>query len=572
MTDGLTEGLAQAHGVRPAGRTVALWAIGLIAGFAITSTAFAGLRRTAEPADRLAGHSVPATAALLEAAKAATDGQAAFIEAMEATDATERAAAITRAELAGRVQEASWTRYLAHAGTSPAELALQGSYQTASARSRELAAGLLTMAPDDPRHAEQLRDERRESSAQVLALTELVSGIHAPSVDADVEEIDAGLDGTAQAILLVGAGGALVFCVAGAVLLRGARRDQRLFQREARALRLANEEAELEGSVQRGLELTSNEPDAYEIVAQALEMAAPSVSAELLVADSSRAHFQRAVATAAGQDTGCPVGHPGDCPAARSAQTREFSDSTQIDTCRHLRGREVPVWATCIPVSISGLATGVIHVEGPLPRRTPDRLLPRLELVARKTGERLSALRVLARTTREAQVDPLTGLDNRRTLEQRARELRVVDGPYVVAFADLDHFKSINDSHGHDTGDRALRLFARALRDSLRPGDLVSRYGGEEFVAVLPDCSLPDARRVAERVRTRLAAALDGGTVPPFTVTIGLAPASPGQSLEVTIAEADATMLEAKAAGRDRVLVAGESPPPPGRGAVSLAG
>jgi diguanylate cyclase len=191
--------------------------------------------------------------------------------------------------------------------------------------------------------------------------------------------------------------------------------------------------------------------------------------------------------------------------------------------------------------------------------------------VSRKAGERIGAIRVLARTEVQAHVDPLTGLPNRRTLEEQVHALP--EDEYVVAFADLDHFKAINDGHGHETGDRALRLFARVLRDGVRPRDLIARFGGEEFVAVLPDCSLDDARVVAERIRAELATALANGAIPPFTVTIGLADAVPGESLASMIARADAAMLSAKTQGRDRVVAHGDpTRPGPDLAAVPSAG
>jgi diguanylate cyclase (GGDEF)-like protein len=157
----------------------------------------------------------------------------------------------------------------------------------------------------------------------------------------------------------------------------------------------------------------------------------------------------------------------------------------------------------------------------------------------------------------QAKTDPLTGLLNRRSLEASARDLAENDGSYVVAYADLDHFKVLNDVHGHDAGDRALRLFARVLRDSVRPSDIPARYGGEEFVVVLPDCGAADAMLVMERVRNALAAAVADGAAPDFTVSVGVAESSVSKTFSETVEAADAALLHAKATGRDRVAVAG---------------
>ena len=126
----------------------------------------------------------------------------------------------------------------------------------------------------------------------------------------------------------------------------------------------------------------------------------------------------------------------------------------------------------------------------------------------------------------------------------------------VVAMGDLDTFKAVNDTYGHDAGDRALRLFAQTLRSCLRPEDLACRYGGEEFVVVLPRCSLSDATCVLERVQEQLVLNLSQGEVPPFTVSFGVAETGADDSLEGLLRAADAALLRAKATGRNRVVVA----------------
>ena len=146
---------------------------------------------------------------------------------------------------------------------------------------------------------------------------------------------------------------------------------------------------------------------------------------------------------------------------------------------------------------------------------------------------------------------------NRSSLEVEVRALADQDLPYIVAYGDLDHFKQLNDVYGHDAGDRALRLFARVLRDSLRPNDIPARYGGEEFVVVIPDCSVPETVSVINRLREKLAAAQHGGTVPPFTVSFGVASGRLGTPFDDTVELADGALLEAKSQGRDRVVVAG---------------
>jgi diguanylate cyclase (GGDEF)-like protein len=128
---------------------------------------------------------------------------------------------------------------------------------------------------------------------------------------------------------------------------------------------------------------------------------------------------------------------------------------------------------------------------------------------------------------------------------------------FTVAMADLDHFKDLNDTYGHETGDRALRLFAETLRRSLRDRNLICRHGGEEFALVLPECTTTDARAALEKVRVELVDALRAAGLPTYTASFGLVEANDGEDLEPAVRRADAALFEAKHTGRDRVVVHG---------------
>ncbi|MFN7149115.1 MAG: GGDEF domain-containing protein [Microthrixaceae bacterium] len=126
--------------------------------------------------------------------------------------------------------------------------------------------------------------------------------------------------------------------------------------------------------------------------------------------------------------------------------------------------------------------------------------------------------------------------------------------PYSLAFCDLDHFKELNDLHGHDAGDRALRSFARTLTESLRPQDVICRWGGEEFVIVLPDCDAAAAVEAMERVRTNLLLTSMSAHTVSFTASFGVATSADGATFDDVVALADLALREAKGTGRDRVI------------------
>ena len=177
----------------------------------------------------------------------------------------------------------------------------------------------------------------------------------------------------------------------------------------------------------------------------------------------------------------------------------------------------------------------------------------------RKQRQELAA--ALEENRELASRDPLTGLLNRRHmlellhLEQR-RCLRGVR-TMLLAQMDIDHFKAINDTYGHGTGDLALQAFADHVRENIRSSDVFSRWGGEEFVLLLSDTHAEGAMQTLQRVRLAVQNAVIAGAPAALkmTVSIGLAEHIPGESIEVTLDRADKALYCAKRAGRNQVVL-----------------
>jgi diguanylate cyclase (GGDEF)-like protein len=165
----------------------------------------------------------------------------------------------------------------------------------------------------------------------------------------------------------------------------------------------------------------------------------------------------------------------------------------------------------------------------------------------------------------EAVVDPLTGMLNRKALAARISELsqqsQVSGEPIGVIVGDVDHFKRINDSHGHSTGDAVLRDVASVLRRQLRAFDLVYRLGGEEFLILLPGSDVDGSERRAEQLRVAVGEG-SMATGAKLTMSFGVSASTPGDEFnyDAVFAEADAALYEAKRGGRDQVVVGAREP------------
>ncbi len=230
-----------------------------------------------------------------------------------------------------------------------------------------------------------------------------------------------------------------------------------------------------------------------------------------------------------------------------------YFDQRPLSSCARLvRVRDVPYAGAAIAKLAIGISKGSLQPE--------DEAI--LALMLSELGGVLNTHLAMEQIRSQAATDALTGLMNRRSLlealeHEYARSCRQGTG-LALLMMDMDHFKAINDTLGHATGDKVLQGVARLLREKTRASDLCARWGGEEFIVAMPETSLEGAMRVAERLRAAIPEAWNAtGLSEPRRVTasFGIAISSPGWSVESLIASADRALYAAKQNGRDRVEV-----------------
>jgi diguanylate cyclase (GGDEF)-like protein len=503
---------------------------------------------------RVAGKTTPITDTLT---KAELMYQADFAEASELLGQlteTQRATTITDLTAKTRVADQTWATYKRLATGVADEARLQSVAQDAEAEQIRLIAPALSgkglASGTASRYAQSAATQFNAIDTlrtQYVALQTTALSSLSKSVDRSRRDL----------LLTSGAELALFVLAFGTVFASVRRRDRQVRSIEvARAAEAGRND--LETRLARSLEMVHTEEAVYPRVQRALSEVAARRSSELLLASSSHARLHQVIAIgAATEGGGCPVASPGDCPAIARGQTQVFGNSDALDACPYLDDRPGGACsAACVPLSIGGKSIGIVHVTAPPGAPPHPETVERLEIVARKAGDRIGMLRAFSRSETEAHTDQLTGLLNRRSLEDEVH--RIVDSrqSYTVAYGDLDHFKDVNDVYGHDAGDAALRMFARVLRDSVRPNDIPARYGGEEFVVVLPECSVADASQVLERVRENLARAQAAATSPSCTVSFGVARSDSGRGFNEVLKVADHALAQAKEQGRDRIVAA----------------
>jgi diguanylate cyclase (GGDEF)-like protein/PAS domain S-box-containing protein len=269
-----------------------------------------------------------------------------------------------------------------------------------------------------------------------------------------------------------------------------------------------------------------------------------------------------------------PAFERGDCWALRTGHTHFVPAGDTTARCVHAEG--VNHSYVCIPIVAQGETLGILHFQANADHpqlRESDLSLK--NTFAGQIGLSIANIRLREALRSQSIIDALTGLFNRRYLEEiLEREVRRAtrsEQPVGVIMLDLDHFKNFNDTYGHEAGDAVLREAAAFLRRSVRAEDIVCRFGGEEFVIILPLADANATQGRAERIRSKLhelTVLHQGKSVGAVTVSVGVAalPAH-GESSKALLEAADAALYRAKREGRDRVVMA----KPPASAEVELA-
>ncbi len=248
----------------------------------------------------------------------------------------------------------------------------------------------------------------------------------------------------------------------------------------------------------------------------------------------------------------------------RVKRTGEVVDSLEFpEICRHANLREGE-FHICLPVLMGGEVKGVLRINGK--KEEKDKLLQQLPYIAKymeTTAPVVYASKLLEITREQSLRDGLTGLYNRRFLEgyldKQAQFAQRKGFTMGFLMLDIDHFKKINDTYGHKAGDLILQQVARIIERSVRSSDVVIRYGGEEFLVILPEVTTKSSAQVAEKIRRAVETnsfKIEGGKEIKITISIGVAelPTHSDHPWQ-TIKFADVALYHAKQAGRNRVVV-----------------
>ena len=311
--------------------------------------------------------------------------------------------------------------------------------------------------------------------------------------------------------------------------------------------------------------MTSSEDEAHDLIKRHTERSLPGTAVTVLQSSNSANRLQAATALPADSELPARLlgAEPRSCLAVRFARTHEERPGTPaLLDCGVCGGRDRP--STCEPLLVGGAVIGAVLVEdtaaldGAATATARDH---RIRTTVAQAAPVLANLRNLAVAEFRANNDSLTGLPNRRatddTLKRFVAQANRSLTPLSAVMLDLDHFKQINDRFGHASGDDVLAAVGAALTACLRESDFAGRFGGEEFLVLLPGTDPDGALLVAEKVRAAVAGIRIPGIDRYITASAGIADLlAHGGTAASILREADRALYAAKAAGRDRTVVA----------------
>lgn len=337
------------------------------------------------------------------------------------------------------------------------------------------------------------------------------------------------------------------------MIRRQSRLERRRYEAERRYFATQAEFTEV-------LQVTQSEQEAHILLRRHVERSVPESSVVVLNRNNSDDRLEAATALPAGSVLTQTIEHaePRSCLAVRfgrpQAHSPEHEPLVRCQLCGATGTR-----STCLPLLVSGEVIGSVLVEHPEPLADDDSR--RVSDSIAQAAPALANLRNLALAERRAMTDSLTGLPNRRAMQDTLRRMFAqadrTGSALAAVMLDLDHFQRINDTLGHDVGDDALAAVDQTLRSSIRTGDFAARNGGEEFVLLLPDTGRDGATVLAQKLRLAIAAMVIPGVQLQVTASLGVA-AFPDDAddVETLLRLADHALYRAKERGRDRVEIA----------------
>jgi diguanylate cyclase (GGDEF)-like protein len=339
-----------------------------------------------------------------------------------------------------------------------------------------------------------------------------------------------------------------------------------------RLLQQREHEKVILGQMSGVLQSCMNVKEAYNAIAQFGKRLFPGEAGVFFVMHDSREYLE-ASATWGEPEIGGPLFAPEECWALRRGRLHLVDDPRIGLQCDHVKAAGAPLLPyLCVPMVVHSETVGLLHLQlGTDSNRSEeaqhqDVIQQLAAIFADQVALAVTNLRLRETLRRQSIHDPLTGLHNRRYLQEvMQRELARTERKktmLAVIILDVDHFKHFNDTYGHEAGDAVLRSLAQLIERQIRGSDIACRYGGEEFILVLPEASLSIARQRGELLREAaqgMHVTLSGQTLGVVSITLGLAlfPLH-GRTSEELIQAADAALYRAKQAGRNRLMIAEE--------------